>query len=41
MIEVGYICETRKYGESKSGTSFNILLKRALPYFKAAFKVIK
>ena len=27
MIEVGYICETRKYGESKSGTSFNILLK--------------
>ncbi len=41
MVEVGYICETRKSGFSKSGTSFLILFKRALPYFKAAFKVIK
>lgn len=41
MIEVGYICETRKYGKSKSGTSFYTLFKRALPYFRAAFKVIK
>lgn len=41
MIEVGYICETRKSGTSKSGTSFRILFKRALPYFKAAFKIIK
>jgi glycosyltransferase involved in cell wall biosynthesis len=41
MVEVGYICETRKSGTSKSGTTFFILLKRALPYFKAAFKVIK
>ena len=41
MTEVGYICETRKFGISKSGTSFKILFKRALPYFTAAFKVIK
>lgn len=40
MIEVGYICETRKSGVSKTGTEFKILFKRALPYFKAAFKVI-
>tara|TARA_B100001250_G_scaffold400156_1_gene410365 strand:- start:295 stop:1080 length:786 start_codon:yes stop_codon:yes gene_type:complete len=39
MIEVGYVCETRRFGLSKSGTSLLILLKRAYPYFKAAFRV--
>ena len=41
MKEVGYICETRRFGLSKSGTSLLILLKRSFPYFKAAFKVNK
>jgi dolichol-phosphate mannosyltransferase len=41
MKEIGYLCLTRKYGESKSGTSLKMLLKRAIPYFKAAFFDIK
>jgi|TARA_B100001094_G_scaffold151287_1_gene146492 dolichol-phosphate mannosyltransferase len=41
MKEVGYICLTRKYGTSKSGTSLKMLLKRAIPYFKAAIFDIK
>ena len=41
MIEVGYICLTRQYGDSKSGTSLRMLLKRAIPYFKAALYDIK
>jgi dolichol-phosphate mannosyltransferase len=35
--EIGYICLTRKYGASKSGTSFIQLLKRSIPYLKASF----
>ena len=41
MIEVGYICLTRQHGDSKSGTSIRMLLKRAIPYFKAALFDIK
>ena len=35
--EIGYICLTRKYGVSKSGTSILQLIKRSIPYLKASF----
>lgn len=34
--EVGYICGTRKYGVSKTASSIFQLIKRGLPYLKAA-----
>tara|TARA_B100001029_G_C15043725_1_gene445542 strand:- start:107 stop:919 length:813 start_codon:yes stop_codon:yes gene_type:complete len=35
MIELGYICETRIYGESKTGSGIKVLFKTGLPYIKA------
>tara|TARA_X000000950_G_scaffold289530_1_gene414883 strand:- start:13997 stop:14794 length:798 start_codon:yes stop_codon:yes gene_type:complete len=34
--ELGYICETRIYGESKTASSLIQLFKRGVPYIKAA-----
>tara|TARA_A100001015_G_scaffold30928_1_gene34455 strand:- start:6794 stop:7597 length:804 start_codon:yes stop_codon:yes gene_type:complete len=39
IIEKGYVCETRKYGESKTATSLVQLIKRGYPYIKVALKV--
>ena len=36
--EVGYICETRIHGESKTASSFIQLIKRGIPYIKVAIK---
>ena len=36
--EVGYICETRLHGESKTANSFIQLIKRGIPYIKVAIK---
>jgi len=36
--EIGYICETRLHGESKTASSFLQLIKRGIPYIKAALK---
>lgn len=36
IIEVGYICKTREHGESKTAPSLIKLIKRGLPYIKAA-----
>lgn len=36
IIEFGYICETRIYGESKTSTNILQLVKRGIPYIKAA-----
>ena len=41
IIEKGYVCETRKYGSSKTATSFLQLLKRGYPYILTAYKVRK
>lgn len=38
IIEVGYICELRIYGLSKTGSSMYNLFKIGLPYIKAAYK---
>lgn len=35
MQEIGYICETRKYGVSKTGNNLISLLRTGLPYIKA------
>ena len=37
--EVGYICETRLYGYSKTGTNYLQLIKRGIPYLLAAYKI--
>jgi len=37
FIEVGYICLTRSYGVSKTGTNYFKLIKRSIPYIKAVF----
>ena len=36
IIEVGYICETRVSGESKTASSLFQLISRGLPYINAA-----
>ena len=36
--EVGYICETRLFGESKTAPNILVLFKRGVPYIKAAIK---
>ena len=41
IIEMGYVCETRKFGFSKTATSFLQLLKRGYPYIVTAYKVRK
>ena len=38
MIEVGYICETRNFGESKTANSLIQLFNRGLPYIQAVIK---
>ena len=35
--EIGYICETRMYGESKTASSIFQLFRRGIPYIKAAY----
>lgn len=36
IIEFGYVCETRIYGESKTSTNVWQLIKKGIPYIKAA-----
>tara|TARA_Y100000816_G_scaffold143588_1_gene101782 strand:+ start:158 stop:970 length:813 start_codon:yes stop_codon:yes gene_type:complete len=36
IVEVGYICQTRQYGESKTASSIFQLFRRGLPYLVAA-----
>ena len=36
IIEYGYVCETRMYGVSKTSTNILQLIKRGIPYIKAA-----
>ena len=38
IIEIGYICGTRKYGKSKTANSFIQLISRGIPYIKAVIK---
>ena len=38
-LEVPYFCDTRKFGESKTGSNYKQLIKRGLPYLKLAFKL--
>ena len=39
--EIGYICETRIYGESKTASSIFQLFNRGMPYIKAAYNCRK
>lgn len=39
MKEVGYICATRIYGSSKTGTNYLQLIKRGIPYLTTAYKI--
>ena len=39
--EIGYVCETRKYGKSKTAASVYQLLSRGIPYIKTAYKFRK
>ena len=39
--EIPYFCETRIFGESKTGSNYIQLFKRGLPYLKLAFKLKK
>ena len=36
IIELGYICETRIHGESKTASSLKQLVNRGIPYINAA-----
>ena len=38
ILEVGYLCEMRIYGDSKTGSSISQLIKRGFPYLIAAVK---
>lgn len=38
VTEVGYLCETRIHGESKTGSNIVQLIKRGLPYILAAMR---
>ena len=38
MIEVGYVCVTRNFGESKTANSLGQLINRGIPYIKAVSK---
>lgn len=38
IIEVGYICETRLHGVSKTAPSLKVLINRGIPYILAAIK---
>lgn len=37
ITEIGYLCETRIYGESKTASSILQLIRRGFPYIKAAY----
>ena len=39
IIEIGYICETRIAGISKTATNIGQLIKRGIPYIQTALKV--
>ncbi len=41
IIEIGYICETRLFGESKTAPNIFKLIKRGLPYIKASYNCRK
>jgi len=41
IIEIGYICETRIFGESKTAPNIFKLIKRGLPYLKASYNCRK
>ena len=41
MVEVGYICETRIHGDSKTASNILQLFRRGIPYLKVAFKLRK
>ena len=36
--EIGYICETRKYGKSKTASTIFQLISRGIPYLTTAYK---
>ena len=38
IIEVGYLCEMRMHGTSKTGSSIRQLINRGFPYIIAALK---
>ena len=39
--EIGYVCDTRKYGKSKTASSFLQLITRGIPYITMAYKCRK
>jgi len=41
VIEIGYICETRRHGSSKTATSLYQLIKRGYPYIRVARNIRK
>tara|TARA_X000000950_G_scaffold180425_1_gene218837 strand:+ start:1087 stop:1911 length:825 start_codon:yes stop_codon:yes gene_type:complete len=41
ITEIGYICETRVFGESKTAPNIFKLIKRGLPYIKASYNCRK
>ena len=38
IVEVGYVCKPRKYGQSKTSTNFIKLAKLSIPYLFLAIK---
>ena len=36
IIELGYVCETRMHGQSKTASSILQLISRGIPYIRAA-----
>ena len=40
-IEIPYYCETRKFGNSKTGSNYIELFKKGIPYLKLAYKLRK
>lgn len=40
-IEIPYYCETRKFGNSKTGANYLELFKKGIPYLKLAYKLRK
>ena len=41
IIEIGYICETRMFGTSKTASNIFQLIRRGIPYIKVAIKIRK
>lgn len=40
-LEIPYYCETRKFGNSKTGSNYIELFKKGIPYLKLAYKLRK